>query len=349
MNQENLSEKLLESVVRITKQRDQDSLEVSLAMTLSELVSIERVTLVRVEYHYNKLQLDELVVVTRDQDGGEPVCHEGHQIHKHHHALYKECVEAKSAVDSKTEGDVRTVKPVLLNEDVAALVDLSGSGFQPGDEKLISGFIRIYENYLALLNESERDTLTGLLNRKTFDERLGRILSSRALAGQDEDLTEERRTDQAPTRSKSWLAVMDIDRFKSINDTHGHLYGDEVLLLIAQIMQRSFRREDLLFRYGGEEFVIILRNIDHEQAHIVLERFRQSVADFPFPQVGRVTVSMGSIEIRAGDFPASVVGKADKALYYAKDNGRNRVCGYEALFEAGELVETAREEDIELF
>ena len=349
MAEDNLSEKLLESVVRITKQRDQDSLEVSLAMTVAELISIERVTLIRVEYHFDKLQLDELIVVARDGDGGAPVCREGSQISKARQTLYKECVEAGQAISHSCGGDVSTLKPVLLNDEVAAIIDLSGSRFAPGDEKLISGFIRIYENYLALLNESERDTLTGLLNRKTFDDRLGRILTARALPAQDEDLSQERRTDKQPATGKSWLAVMDIDHFKSINDTHGHLYGDEVLLLIAQIMQRSFRREDLLFRYGGEEFVIILRNINREQTDMVLDRFRETVADYPFPQVGRVTISMGSIEIRAGDFPATAVGKADKALYYAKENGRNRVCGYEALLASGELSESSAVEDIELF
>src|SRR3546814_19890916 len=82
-----------------------------------------------------------------------------------------------------------------------------------------------------------------------------------------------------------WLAVADIDHFKRINDTLGHLYGDEVLLLLAQVMKRSFRHDDLLFRFGGEEFVIVISAPDRGSANIAFDKFRRNVETFTFPQV----------------------------------------------------------------
>lgn len=72
------------------------------------------------------------------------------------------------------------------------------------------------------------------------------------------------------------MGVLDIDHFKSINDRFGHLYGDEVLLLLSRIMRKNFREGDLLFRYGGEEFIVLLQNVDEERAKCVLERLRQA-------------------------------------------------------------------------
>src|SRR6202011_3687326 len=95
----------------------------------------------------------------------------------------------------------------------------------------------------------------------------------------------------------SWLALIDIDRFKSINDGYGHLFGDEVLLLVSQLMKRSFRGADQLFRFGGEEFVVLLDRASEPGAQIVLERLRTTIGEHEFPQVGQVTISVGYTRI----------------------------------------------------
>ena len=100
--------------------------------------------------------------------------------------------------------------------------------------------------------------------------------------------------------STHWLAVSDIDFFKRVNDDFGHLYGDEVLLLMANIMRETFRGTDILFRFGGEEFVIVLRSTNQQGAHQALERFRITVEEYDFPQVGNVTISIGYIESGGG-------------------------------------------------
>jgi len=123
--------------------------------------------------------------------------------------------------------------------------------------------------------------------------------------------------------------MLDIDFFKKVNDNFGHLYGDEVLLHFSQLMENEFRYNDFIFRFGGEEFVVILNLLDMQAAHAVFERFREVIEQFSFPAVGQVTVSMGVVHIDSQSLPASLLDQADKALYFAKETGRNKVVFYE--------------------
>ncbi|MDD2758921.1 MAG: GGDEF domain-containing protein, partial [Methylomonas sp.] len=127
----------------------------------------------------------------------------------------------------------------------------------------------------------------------------------------------------------SWFAILDIDHFKRVNDTFGHLYGDEVLLLFSQMMEKHFRYNDFLFRFGGEEFVVILNLADQASAESVFERFRQRIAEHEFPTVGQVTVSIGVTHVDSAIMPSILLDRADKALYHAKASGRNQVIVYE--------------------
>jgi diguanylate cyclase (GGDEF)-like protein len=213
----------------------------------------------------------------------------------------------------------------------------------------ISSFLKVYQNHVNLINDAECDTLTGLFNRKTFESRINRILAMQREAQAFNGLAAHDRRVARPGEAH-WLAVVDIDHFKSINDRFGHLYGDEVLILLSRLMMRAFRMEDRLFRFGGEEFVIVLSPCAAAGAAMVLERFRSAIENFDFPQVGRVTVSLGYTRVRLDDMPSVAVGRADEALYYAKRNGRNRVCSYEVLAAAGEVnVPAALESEVTLF
>ena len=144
--------------------------------------------------------------------------------------------------------------------------------------------------------------------------------------------------------------MIDIDHFKRVNDRFGHLYGDEVLILMANLLRTSFRAYDRIFRFGGEEFVVLLRSATEGKALQVLERFREKVQAYDFPQVGQVTVSIGFASIGAGA-PIEIVGRADQALYFAKEHGRNQVCFYDHLLAQGALGSNTRvtHEDVELF
>ncbi len=121
--------------------------------------------------------------------------------------------------------------------------------------------LRIYRNFQGLLDYSERDTLTGLLNRKTFDESFLKAMAEPCAAA-GAGVAGERPPGTAARARSYWLGVIDIDHFKRVNDNHGHLIGDEVLLLLARLMRSSFRFHDRLYRFGGEEFVVLMRCAD---------------------------------------------------------------------------------------
>jgi diguanylate cyclase (GGDEF)-like protein len=200
----------------------------------------------------------------------------------------------------------------------------------------IGCLVRIYGNQISLLDYSELDTLTHLLNRKTFDETFDRLLTAR-LADASETVSKNRR--EHPEYGKpAWLGVIDIDHFKRVNDSFGHLFGDEVLLRVGDLMRKTFRGGDRLFRFGGEEFVVILNAETEDLAATGFNRFRASVEGNEFPQVGQVTCSVGFTAVRNGDVPTDVVGRADEALYYAKEHGRNQVCCYEQLLAEGAIA-----------
>jgi two-component system cell cycle response regulator len=158
------------------------------------------------------------------------------------------------------------------------------------------------------------DPLTSLYNRRYMESHLSALVS------------------QAASRGKPLTAlVMDIDYFKSVNDTHGHDAGDDVLREFATRVRKSIRGIDLACRYGGEEFVILMPETDMAVATIVAERLRRRIASERFPiQQGakaiEVTISIGIATLDPGeDNAASILKRADQALYRAKRDGRNRV------------------------
>jgi diguanylate cyclase (GGDEF)-like protein len=206
---------------------------------------------------------------------------------------------------------------------------------------LAAGLFRIYDNTVALLREAQFDRLTGLLNRHTFDTRLDRALE---LARR----TSRRRADGGKPM-RFFLGEIDIDRFKGVNDRYGHLYGDEVLLIVARLLKNNFRKSDLVFRFGGEEFMVIVAAETCEGAQLSFERLRGRIEEHAFPQVGHITVSTGLTEIREADAPVQILGRADQTLYFAKNHGRNRVCFYEALLDAGMLEAAQAAGDITIF
>lgn len=190
-----------------------------------------------------------------------------------------------------------------------------------------------------------------MLNRKTFDEQFSRSTAdslARRVRPATTGLAVDEEASCCEPPVEQWLAVVDVDHFKQVNDRFGHLYGDEVLILIANILRSSFRSHDRIFRFGGEEFVVLLRATSLATAHKVFNRFRLAVQEYPFPQVGQVTVSLGFVSTSRGA-PVEILGQADQALYYAKENGRNQVCFYDELIASGQLKTKVANDDVELF
>lgn len=192
----------------------------------------------------------------------------------------------------------------------------------------LAAMMRVYSNHVAVLDYSERDALTRLRNRKTFDDTFVRLVYG-APREPDRERDDQRGTGNGD--AAHWLGMADIDHFKRINDRHGHAFGDDVLVVIAQLMRDSFRVSDRLYRFGGEEFAIVLERTSASHAREVFERFRQAVRRHRFAPAGRITISVGYTRVRLDDTPADALERADAALYRAKQDGRNRVCAHEAL------------------
>ena len=155
------------------------------------------------------------------------------------------------------------------------------------------------------------DPVTGLWNRRHSED----LLSA--------DLEQAQRTGRPMT-----LLMIDIDRFKDINDTHGHQTGDRVLIEMTRRLRDHLRGTDIVSRWGGEEFVILLRSCGLRDALGTAEKLRRQIADTPFEGLFTVTISTGVTELRSEDDLTSWLGRADAALYEAKRAGRDTVVGY---------------------
>jgi diguanylate cyclase (GGDEF)-like protein len=170
---------------------------------------------------------------------------------------------------------------------------------------------------LKIAEGALQDPLTGLYNRRHFEERLGSELASAQRHG----------------RPLSLLLV-DVDHFKQVNDDHGHLAGDEALKMLAFVLRGAIRKEDVLARFGGEEFVVLARETALAGARALGERVRKAVersrcawqgSDLSLTVSIGVTVSIGLAEFVAGRSERELIEAADRALYLAKQAGRNRV------------------------
>lgn len=192
------------------------------------------------------------------------------------------------------------------------------------EEDYLQFLFHFYCHQLQMLQGTYRDALTGLYNRRAFNEKIMQLL--------ERSPGHKRR---AINFTPSIFVMLDIDHFKQVNDNMGHLYGDEVLLLLAQLMNDSFRENDLLFRYGGEEFAMVLMDISEQQAMESLDRFRGKVAKHSFPGARKVTASIGFTDFDKSLSMDELIGQADSALYYAKSTTRNAVNSYQMLVEQG--------------
>lgn len=239
-----------------------------------------------------------------------------------------------------------SVFPLSTDRETIGVVEVvTDSPLDANARGTMSSVLRIFRNFQNLLDYSERDTLTGLLNRKTFDDNFFKVIQeTRATVG----AAEERRCAGNATRN-CWLAMVDIDFFKSVNDNHGHLIGDEVLLLLSRLMRNTLRFHDRLYRFGGEEFVVVMACDSETDAAAALERLRQSAEAYAFPQVGRLTISIGFTMISPTDSPSSAMERADRAVYHAKANGRNQICSHGDLVARGRMSAAENVGEIELF
>jgi diguanylate cyclase (GGDEF)-like protein len=229
-----------------------------------------------------------------------------------------QAIEGRRVVS--TQGDL--LIPLAALDEVRYVVQVTGGG--PA-QAVVDCLLPVLGCYFERMVDSETDPLTRLSNRRVFYPQVSAGLQRWSKGA-----------------FRYFLAVADIDHFKQINDRFGHLYGDEILIHFARLMRRTFRAGDLLFRFGGEEFVAVFGVEQEEAGETPLERFRQATEEYRFPNVDRVTVSIGVTAVGDGSQPATtLIDHADQALYYAKAHGRNQVCSYEELVAAGAIATEA--------
>ena len=175
------------------------------------------------------------------------------------------------------------------------------------------------KNLQEVTNEAQRDFLTGLFNRKVFDRMM-------------DDLTHYAFTEKKPLS----LLMIDVDHFKHFNDEYGHLIGDEVLKMVARLLKDTVKGTDIVARFGGEEFAVILPHTPISGAQVVAENIRNGIASKELKHkesgtsFGSVTVSVGIAAYGMNDSVPTLIRRADEAMFAAKREGRNRVCCAEA-------------------
>jgi diguanylate cyclase (GGDEF)-like protein/PAS domain S-box-containing protein len=172
----------------------------------------------------------------------------------------------------------------------------------------ISNELKLFKEKEIFKELSEIDSLTDIYNRRSFDEKLSDSLNNALLKN-----------------TKFSLIMFDIDHFKEINDTFGHLSGDAVLSELASLVKDNIRKDDFVARFGGEEFMIISNNIGIKGAVELAEKIKFKIETNDFSSKINVRCSFGVASFKNGDTTESILGRTDAALYKAKENGRNRV------------------------
>ncbi len=210
-------------------------------------------------------------------------------------------------IDDVNLGSIRfTRKKRFIEEELAIIERIASTLVFP---------LRNANLYQSALQSALRDDLTGFGNKRALDAGLHR----------EAELSVRHKTPLS-------IIMLDVDHFKKINDSMGHLAGDKILKDLAATIKKSSRQSDLCFRYGGEEFLVILDDTDAVQAINIAERIRQSVEQYSYNYNGKivpVTISLGAATFEENESLETFKDRADKALYKAKGQGRNIVISSE--------------------
>lgn len=214
------------------------------------------------------------------------------------------------AIRAMQPGAIQQKVPVTSKDELGHLIE----SFNQMSADLSDAYDELEISRQQMEDMSLQDPLTLLPNRRSFDERANLVLT------------------QAYRHNRPCvLAMIDIDRFKQINDNYSHSTGDLVLKLLADLLRSNLREVDILARYGGEEFLVLFPETDLDTAYKLMERLREFIAEHRWPEVDenlQITLSSGLVEIDINDPSSNALGKAfnaaDKKLYLAKNNGRNR-------------------------
>lgn len=355
---------LIEHLIKLTDHRDRDLLELTLSKALVELLPIDRVVIARVFSEEGvKRWLD---IARLDARGGGKVV-DPLRVDFESLALLEDakdrlqCIQTHSRVViawAGEEGPRITYLPLFSdsrNDDEGVIEIHSGSVLTDGQLQTIGALHQVFKNMYNLLAYSDRDALTGLLNRKSLDdtfysavlEEMDDALDGHSKATEVVVTPGQERRHRVPPNY--WLGTVSVDDFGRINDKHGHLIAEEVLLLVARIMNNTFRTYDRIYRLGGEQFAVLMHCPDEALVLAAFERFRVNMEKFNFPQVGRVTASGGFTRISADDSPSTSLERAERAVDYAQHNGGNKMFSHIELVRRGYFDDVPKIGAVDLF
>ncbi|OOE57779.1 hypothetical protein BZG13_09175 [Salinivibrio sp. ML323] len=327
---------ILDSIVDFTAKTEVDAITKSLLTSITELTPVGEVVLLD---YCDDMQPAFTVLGTNDNSAFQQ--ENIHQID----ALLAECLASQAVIQHHTHDHVLIAVPIYYEKEdgVSSILCGRAKSLSQDQRALVAGLTRIYENYQQIIMASERDSFTSLFNRKVLSKKLDlicdRLAQSEATPNSDAD-----------SALSPWVCIFDVDHFKQVNDNFGHVFGDEVILLLASLMRQSFSSQDTLFRYGGDEFVVLFQPCSRAMAEQKANAFIANVNARDFGAAQTVTISMGATRIEHGQLSTSVIlGYADQALYHAKQNGRNQVAFYDDLLQSGVVKTFVAEDDVELF
>jgi len=350
--------KIINSLAEMTQHYDREIIEKSLLKAIHETIPSKELCLFKVTQNPANNQVDlhlSCYFINEHIANTDTKFHQEQLSESLQTAINDaiECNETQQVISLDDDHDEVTLLYPSTNQEgeVCTLLiqTVEETGIHFDTPRYIYGLLNIHNNYIQLINKSQTDKLTGLLNREALNKQMTTELiehNSRQKFKNNGGQT-QRKIDIQST----WVGVLDIDYFKKINDNFGHLFGDEVLILISSIMTNLLRPYDNVFRFGGEEFVILLQANSSKEANSAFERIRHYIENHNFPKIDTITVSIGVTEIMCQPSISDIIGEADTALYYAKEHGRNQTFMYQALVDEGVIQKNNAniEDDIELF
>lgn len=351
---------LTEHLIKLTDHRDRNLLELTLAKALIDLVPIQRVLIARVASEDSQKRW--LDVVSLDARGGGKVID---PLRINFQALPMladasdrlRCLESRAKVEvawAGEEGPRITYLPLFSTsqaEDQGVLEIHSAASLTEDELETIGQLHHIYRNMYTLLAYSDRDALTGLLNRKSLDDAFYSAVLEELDGVQDaaKDAAAPGKERRHRVPPNYWLGTIVIDNFGLLSDKHGHLIMEEVTLLVARLMNNTFRTHDRLYRFGGDQFAVLFHCPDEALAFGAFERMRMNVEKFNFPQVGRVTVSSGFSRVLADDSPSTSLERSEQAVDFVQKNGGDKVCSHLDLVRRGFFGDVPRTGGVDIF
>lgn len=324
--------KFINSLAEVTRQRNRERIERSLLNTLLEFDTKSNFSLYQVLTLEPVIELGLLAYASHNNIiTSEDITKQ--EVPENFQQAIIDVIKNGQIISikqQKNSPEIQIIYPAFdINEQIFAILIQTTRQLESEVKHLIHGLLRIYSNYLELIDISKRDKLTGLLNRETLEAEIAQILNKPSIPNLHKSIENDAR--HYKEELKHWLCILDIDYFKSVNDKFGHIYGDEILILVARLLEKSVRECDKIFRFGGEEFVIIIKDFDQHDALLAFERIRRVIKSHQYAKVNSLTVSIGGTEIIQQANPRQVITNADHALYYAKHHGRDQVQIYETL------------------